>query len=358
MTLPSLVCVAMLAVAGLAAAGEAPIGPALDRAAVVARQPERAVLTGAVLAGTRIVAVGERGCVLLSDDAGAHWRQASVPVSVTLTAVRFADARHGFAVGHGGIVLSTVDGGVTWQKRFDGTQAAALALRAAKETRDLHAMKEAERLVADGTDKPLLDLHFFDAQHGIVVGAYNLAFATDDGGATWYSVMARLDNPKALHLYTVRARGDTVLIAGEQGLALRSDDRGRSFHRLEQPYKGSFFTAEIGSADGRDLLLAGLRGNVWRSLDGGASWAQAPLPTPASVTGSAFVAGAPGALSALWLVNQAGQVLRSSSAGFAADFEALPGAPLPPLNGVLPLADGSVLALSVNGPIRVPGVVR
>ena len=48
----------------------------------------------------------------LSDDArraaGARRRR---PVSVTLTAVRFADATHGWAVGHGGVVLATADGG-------------------------------------------------------------------------------------------------------------------------------------------------------------------------------------------------------------------------------------------------------
>jgi photosystem II stability/assembly factor-like uncharacterized protein len=41
-------------------------------------------------AGKRLVSVGERGLVLLSDDDGRSWRQArQVPVSVALTQVRF-----------------------------------------------------------------------------------------------------------------------------------------------------------------------------------------------------------------------------------------------------------------------------
>ena len=37
-----------------------------------------------------------------------------MPTSVTLTAVRFADAQHGWAVGHGGVILATQDGGEQW----------------------------------------------------------------------------------------------------------------------------------------------------------------------------------------------------------------------------------------------------
>jgi photosystem II stability/assembly factor-like uncharacterized protein len=297
------------------------------------------------------VAVGERGLALWSDDAGVHWRQAAVPVSVTLTAVRLVDALRGYAVGHSGVVLRTIDGGQSWTKCLDGRMAAGIALAAAQASGDARALTEAQRLQADGADKPLFDLHFYDADHGVVVGAYNLAFSTADGGHTWQSLMAGTANPQAMHLYALRAHGDTLLVAGEQGLALRSDDRGRSFRKLAVPYKGSFFTAEILDAAGRDMLLAGLRGNVWRSRDGGDSWTQWATPMPVSITGSALVPKAAGGSStpAVVLVNQAGQILR-------ADGDTLTlqgGAPLAPLAGVLPLKEGGILALSMAGPVRI-----
>src|SRR6185295_6805846 len=63
-------------------------------------------------AGSRLVAVGERGHVMLSDDEGATWRQAkSVPTRDMLTAVFFADGEYGWAVGHDETILNTVDGG-------------------------------------------------------------------------------------------------------------------------------------------------------------------------------------------------------------------------------------------------------
>ena len=98
----------------------APVADALVRPALPVAAPARATLLGVAPAGARLVAVGERGIVALSDDAGQTWRQGRVPVSVTLTAVRFIDARNGFAVGHGGVVLASTDGGETWEVLFDG----------------------------------------------------------------------------------------------------------------------------------------------------------------------------------------------------------------------------------------------
>ena len=293
-------------------------------------------------AGTRIVAVGERGLIVTSDDQGATWRQSQSPTSVTLTSIRFADdGKQGYAVGHAGIVLTTADAGEHWLRRLDGKRMAQLALDAARAGGDPKALKDAERLVADGADKPLLDVLMPDANHAVVVGAYGLAFATDDGGNTWHSWSARLDNPKGLHLYAIRRRGDELIVAGEQGLVLLSVDSGKTFRRVETAYKGSFFTAEL-PAD-HAIVLAGLRGNVLRSTDDGATWSPVPTPMPVSITGS-LLAG-----DRMLMTNQAGFVLALDGGRLVP----LNRAPLPPLNNLLVRRDGSLLALSVQGALPV-----
>lgn len=266
------------------------------------QRPASTVLLAAATAGQRTVAVGERGVLIVSDDGGAQWRQVALPTSVTLTAVRFADARHGVAVGHGGTVLTSADGGDTWTRRLDGQRLAQLALQQAQGRADAAAIRDAERLVAEGADKPFLDVLVWDEKRFLAVGAFGIAFATADGGQSWTPWMDRVPNPKAMHLYVARRAGNTVLLAGEQGLALRSTDDGASFQPLASPYQGSWFTGELTGPHG--IVLAGLRGNVWRSVDGGQQWAQVANPRPASITAS-LVAG-----DALLLANQAGQVLR------------------------------------------------
>ncbi len=285
----------------LAAADPPPTPAALDHpAAHTVRAPRMAMLDVA-RAGDRLVAVGEAGVVLFSDDHGKSWRQAQVPVSVSLTAVQFIDAKRGYATGHMGVVLRTEDGGEHWRRIFDGVRAAQLVLeqaraRHAAATGDEvkaaeRALGDAERLVADGPDKPFLGLHFADADNGFVFGAYNLIFRTGDGGATWTAWQDRLANPNGFHLYGMAHSGDALVLAGEQGLLLRSTDGGATFAPLASPYKGSFFG--ITATAGGSLIAYGLRGYAWRSDDRGEHWtriatdvAVAFLPADGSPTGA------------------------------------------------------------------------
>lgn len=337
----------VLAATGMLAGGQdaragQPVAPALRREALVTPRAGHAVLQAAARAGQRLVAVGERGVLLVSEDEGGHWRQIVLPTSVALTAVSFADARHGWVAGHGGSILASQDGGLHWTRQLDGAQAARMLLEQAQGSGSPPAIAEARRLVEEGADKPFLDILFTDTRHGWAVGAYNLAFRTADGGASWEPVSARLPNPGALHLYAVRVLGQTVLIAGEQGLVMVSHDEGRSFQRLSVPYAGSWFAAEL--LGPQDFLVAGLRGNVWRSQDGGMSWGQVRGGPPVNITASTRDAGGK-----VLLANQMGMVLMLEDDSLRPVAEHLPA-----LNGLLALAPGRCLGLSFTGALAVP----
>ncbi|MBW2369941.1 MAG: hypothetical protein JRH15_18880, partial [Deltaproteobacteria bacterium] len=71
----ALVAVCLVHATAFAASVEDP----LDRPAVMSRGAAHSVLLDVTTAGERLVAVGERGIVVLSDDAGHTWRQAKVP---------------------------------------------------------------------------------------------------------------------------------------------------------------------------------------------------------------------------------------------------------------------------------------
>jgi photosystem II stability/assembly factor-like uncharacterized protein len=342
----------MGAVMALAAVDRQPVAEADERPAHQAVNPEKALIQAVTRAGRRLVAVGERGLVLLSDDEGLNWRQAKVPASVTLTAVTFATPKQGWAVGHFGLVLHSEDGGETWQTQFNGVKAAKLVLAeaeskvkpvAAEDPVMARELRNARRLVEDGPDKPFLDVLFFDVKQGIVIGAYNLIFATGDGGATWNSLAGRVPNPDARHLYAIRTDGGNLYIAGESGLVIRSDDRGASFKRLSTPYGGSYFT--LAAREG-EVVVGGLRGNAYRSSDKGETWYKIELPVPASLTTSLLVDEG-SAQGRLLLANQAGQILVSEDMGRS--FAALPLAPLPPVTALSCVDDGKLVAATLMG---------
>ena len=260
----------------------------LDTPTQTSSLANRTLLQGVARAGGRLVAVGQRGHILVSADAGATWKQASSPVSSDLTAVYFVDGRDGWAVGHDGVVLHTADGGDTWKLQLDGRKAnemlrAAMDRKAAAEPASATAKAlaaEAKRYEEQGPDKPFLDVWFADARNGYVVGAFNLIFHTSDGGKSWEPWFDHTDNPKYYNLYSIRPAAGDLYIAGEAGLVLKLDPIAQRFKALSVAYTGSFF----GVADaGQAVLVFGLRGNVWRSEDRGATWTKVDAGLPATI---------------------------------------------------------------------------
>ncbi|MDH4559911.1 YCF48-related protein [Pseudomonas sp. BN411] len=326
------------------------VGDVLESPAMQVPNAERAVFTDLARAGDRLVAVGERGLVLLSDDNGQQWRQARVPVSVGLTAVQFVDASHGWAVGHAGVVLATTDGGETWALQLDGRRAAQLELDAARSELPAAADAEAaevrvqtaERLVQEGPDKPFLALAFSDARHGLVVGAYGLAFSTEDGGATWQSVVGRIDNPMGLHLYAVARQGTAWFLAGEQGYLARSPD-GQQFQQLESPYAGTLFTL-ASRVDGA-LLIGGLKGHAFLLAKDADSAEALPMMAPLSFSDAIRLDDG-----RVLLANQAGGLFASTPGHFAPAAKPLG----KPVSGVVQAADGSLVLAGFTGLSRLP----
>jgi photosystem II stability/assembly factor-like uncharacterized protein len=280
-----------------------------------------------VRAGNRLVAVGERGIVLLSDDEGAQWRQARVPVSVTLTGVQFVDAQRGWAIGHAAVVLHTLDGGESWSMQFDG------------------------RALPDGPANPLLDLLMLDEARGWAVGAYGLALTTHDGGHSWLPRSQGLPNPKGLHLYALARQGETLYIAGEQGLFLGtaleagSNNSGNAAATaLQTPYRGSFFA--MAALEGGALLLGGLRGTLLLRQAGG------EFSTLDSGTTQAIVSCALLAPQRQALVDQSGRVLLGSAA--QGHFAALPLDAERRWVAVAAARDGTLVGAGSSGVGRLP----
>ena len=297
----------------LTAAADTFQGP-LDQPAQSSSLAARSPLLAVAAAGSRFVAVGLRGHIVYSDDAGNTWKQASVPVSTDLVAVSFASPTKGWAVGHGGVVLHTADAGATWTRQLDGRKSADIAIRYLESkasidpgTRKL--LEREKRLAGDGGTQPLMTVHFQSETTGCVAGAFNRLFCTADGGTTWTPWMDRIDNPNELHFYAIAGCAKGICLAGEQGMVWRFDAEKGRFVTRALPYQGSVFG--LLAADGADTLLAfGLRGSLFRSVDEGKSWEKVSIGSQAGITSGAVLPGG-----AILLATQAGEIVRSLDAG-------------------------------------------
>ncbi|WP_374119842.1 WD40/YVTN/BNR-like repeat-containing protein [Pseudomonas mosselii] len=227
--------------------------------AVPVAHAAQAMMLGVGWAAQRIVAVGDHGIVLLSDDRGRSYRQAhGVPLSSALTSVSFVDAEHGWAVGHWGAILASADGGEDWT---------------------------VQRIDSD-VDRPLFAVHFFDRRQGVAVGLWSLVLTTDDGGVSWteQTLQPQPGGSRAdLNLLSLFSDGQGSLYAtAERGQLLRTDDRGKTWRYLDTGYQGSLWSGAV-LPDGR-LLVGGQRGTLLRGASDASAWQRIPLTSRSSIT--------------------------------------------------------------------------
>jgi photosystem II stability/assembly factor-like uncharacterized protein len=290
-------------------------------------------------AGNRFVAVGPRGVILLSDDGARTWHQASVPVSSDLVAVTFKSAKEGWAVGHDGLVLHTVDSGNSWTKMLDGKMAANLMASYYRRDPERNpaaeaSREEADRFELDRGGRPFLDVWFDDSRSGWVIGSFNIIFHTEDGGKSWVPWFDRVENRNALNLHAIRRIKGILYIVGEQGLLLKLDPEKKRFVAIPSPSKGSLFGI---ASSGDAMIIYGLLGNAWRSRDEGQTWVPIDLPREGSVLASAELPDG-----RIVLANQAGGLFASADNG--ATFDALGDRQLAPIYGIAVCGSSMVLA--------------
>jgi photosystem II stability/assembly factor-like uncharacterized protein len=228
-----------------------PVAAAVEpRPAIKAPLATMVVFLDIAYAGERVVATGERGVVVYSDDAGGTWTQADVPTRSTLTAAAFVDEKTGFAVGHDAVILKTTDGGASWQ-----------LLNFEPESRNV-----------------MLNVRFRDARRGYVVGTDGQLWVTQDGGVTWDRRTLAVEDWYQNHIFDIAwLHVGTTLAVAEKGVLYRSSDGLQEFAPIESPYDGSYFGAL--SPDGAGFLIYGMNGHVFVSVDAGSSWQEVATNT-------------------------------------------------------------------------------
>jgi len=300
----------LLLVALVSSSGAVTAQYAVAEISVMAPLAPKSLMLDAVALDDRLVAVGERGHILISTDNGATWRQIEVPTRAMLTAVAFVDNEVGVAVGHDSVILRTTDGGETWDLVFSAPE----------------------------DEAPFFEVWFSDEVNGVAIGAYGSHFRTTDGGLTWdFEPIGDTD----WHLHEVaRAGNGKLYLAAEAGFVYRSDDGGGTWIELTSPYEGSYFG--VLPLEGDSVLLYGLRGHLFRSDDAGESWLEIPTGTVALLTNGIRLSDG-----TIIIVGLGGAVLASSDDGQSFTFHQQAGRR--GISAIVETADGSLLLVGEFG---------
>ncbi|CAA0090747.1 Ycf48-like protein [BD1-7 clade bacterium] len=320
------------------------------KSAAIMPKANKSLLIDVEKAGNNLVAVGERGHVLISSDNGKTWAQSNVPMAQMINGVSFPDNRHGWAVGHDGHIIRTEDGGVTWTKQRDGLGAQAEAnvrkLRSVKtqinrlnaELIDTSITPEKRREIQDALSEldwdlesatervnepavaqPLMDVWFENAKNGWVVGAFGQLLHTTDGGDTWEDLSGAIDNEMEFHLNSVTGiDGGTVVVAGEAGFVVVTPDDGKTWYSIDLGYEGTIFGVKADHT-GSTIVATGLRGKTFISKDKGLNWADITPDVGFSLSGVEFIDD-----DSILLVGHGGTISFSADAGNNFNTETLP----------------------------------
>ena len=219
-------------------------------------------------------AVGAGGAIVASTDGGATWAAQVSHTGADLNGVAFVNATHGWAVGAGGVIVATTDGGTTW------------AAQDSRTTADLKAVA------------------FADASTGWAVGAGGVIVATTDGGTTWNSQTSGTGSDLTGVAFADATHGWAV---GAGGVILATTDGGTTWAAQD-----SHTTADlkaVAAADATHAVAVGAAGTIVTTADG-ADWAARTSATTSDLLGAAY-----GDAAHVWASGAAGKVLRSVNSG-------------------------------------------
>ncbi|MEX2209174.1 MAG: hypothetical protein WEF50_23400 [Myxococcota bacterium] len=280
----------------------------------------RADLFSVAASGERVAAAGYFGTVLVSRDGGLSWDAPDTGTDEPLYAVALGPGEELWAAGRAGVVIRSEDGGRSFTRRptpFDrhvfGLYAAGAGSVLAVgdyglqlHTRDAGAHwtcipREQDvilgRIARAGNDAFVAgefgtlermpaglppgrratlagvpeDFYVFDVwldaggTVGVAVGLSGAIVRSEDGGASW----ARVATPFAQDLFGVGGWDARVVVSGEGGVLLVSDDAGRTFAAAAAPALPVTLT-DVEFGDAQRAYAVGPRGLVLRSDDGGA----------------------------------------------------------------------------------------
>lgn len=230
---------------------------------------------------TRAWAVGTGGVIVATDDGGATWTERPSPTTLTLRSVSFADASSGWATGDSGVLLATLDGGQTWMEQDSNS------------TGHLYGISS------------------IDTTRAWAVGQRGTVLFTTDGGLNWRykdvgssKTFYEVDFVDASHGW----------IVGEGGTVLRTVDGGTSWQQLVYPRTGDLFAASFVTT-GTGWVAGDSGGYVYYTTDGGDNWQPQQAPVNIRITSiSACATNTAFAVSDVFVIRYSGLPIWSMSA--------------------------------------------
>ncbi len=292
-----------------------------------------------------------------SDDGGKQWHAANAGLGrMSMGAFVVAPDRPGWVVIFGSRVMTTRNGGETWQPSVipAGYLGNLTDFAAHPDVPGLMFFSAANFAVTRSTDYgrtwgeilgnyKTFDVGFdwrftFDREDRdhIMVYAQGGVLESNDGGTNWKRVSKFRPLPRRFHRHQIVGRGDVITVCERDNWRVfQSRDLGKTWRVLEGPFRGRRPAVMTGRPDKPSSILLVTESErktycsvLWATDDSGSTWEARPLPQRyAHATAFACSPAAPAMLAigfddgTVWLSLDDGTQWRDLGAGLAANKE-------------------------------------
>lgn len=216
-------------------------------------------LLSVAISGSRSIAVGLQGLILVRDDQ-KPWRKIDPVTDRRLMRVSLNKAGLAIAVGAFGTLLKSTDGGETWADlKPDWAELYKTGV-----VGDFEAIR----------DEPTIYVaKVFDDGSMIIGGEFGQLNRSSDGGTTWepvFQVPAAVQGSIPPTIFGMHFHDDGVgYAAGQSGLIVSSVDSGKTWTQLDSQSEASLF--DIAPTQDGHVVAIGMRSGLV-SADAGKTW--------------------------------------------------------------------------------------
>ncbi len=179
-------------------------------------------------------AVGAGGCLLKTSNGGLNWQTLLLEVNLNLNSVWFTSQNNGFIAGNNGLIMKTSDGGQTWSQNF--------------------------------LNGNLYEVQFYNSNVGYVTNEFGNIYKTTDGGITWNQNFSGVMNS----LFGLKVvNSEIIFAAGTGGLIIKSTNAGSSWSMIFS--SGAWIQAIDFMNNSTGFAVSG-SGKILKTTNFGGSW--------------------------------------------------------------------------------------
>lgn len=267
-------------------------------------------------------AVGGGGTIIYTNDGGTSWTEQNSGIGNTLNGVSFVNDRNGWAVGLSSRVIRTVNGGIDWSLKNNGIAGALYGVSfvssrigwaVGQNANIYHTNNGGDTWNSQYSTNGewLYGVSFVSSITGWAVGNNGTILHTTNGGTTWIPQTSSITNT----LYEVTFIDDlNGWAVGTEGTILHTNNGGTNWH--EQDSGISEVLWGISFVNSTTGWVTGANGVILHTNDGGSTWSSQSGATDNRLESVNFTNALNG-----WAVGINGTILHTSNGGASWGFQ-------------------------------------